>query len=80
MNRTLIGAAIGIAVGILLLAGAGAWFGFQEGVVTSNTPPGIEAALVQAFVFVAYFWWLAAAIGGTIGGLAGFGSWLVRPR
>jgi hypothetical protein len=80
MNRTMIGTAIGMGVGLFLLAAAGAKFGYEEGIVTSKTPPGIQAALWWAFAYLAYFWWLAAAIGGAIGGLAAFGSWLVRRR
>jgi hypothetical protein len=79
MFRTALGVAIGIAIGELLLAASGAYYGFEHGVVTSKTAPGPGAAAWEAFVFVAYFWWLAL-VGGTIGGLAGLGSWLVRPR
>jgi hypothetical protein len=37
-------------------------------------PPGVHAALLVAGVAVAYFWWLAAAVGAWIGGLIGLGS------
>jgi hypothetical protein len=80
VNRALIGAAIGVFVGLLLLAGWGSYHGFAHGLVTSKTPPGLEAALVIAFVCLAYFWWLAVFVGGVVSGLAGLGSWLVRPR
>ena len=78
MKRTLIGAGIGLVCGILLLAGLGAWQGYLDG-VGRRFPPGWEAAVMGAFVYMAYFWWLAGTVGGGIGGLAGMGSWLVRP-
>jgi hypothetical protein len=81
MLRTLIGTGVGMAIGILVLAGAGAWAGFTHSDwVRPGLQPGWEAAAIGAFVYTAYFWWLAAAVGGGIGGLAALGSWLVRPR
>jgi hypothetical protein len=83
MNRLLIGACIGAIVGVFALAALGAAAGFLyggEAVGPSSRPPGPSAALAGAFVYTAYFWWLAGAVGGFIGGIAGLGSWLVRPR
>jgi len=83
MVRALIGACIGAVAGVLVLAGFGFWAGYTEGGEASARPalpPGWEAALTAAFVYAAYFWWFAATVGGLIGGLAGLGSWLVRPR
>jgi hypothetical protein len=82
MHRALIGACIGVAFGMIALAGFGVWWGFTHGVESRqpNLPPGWEAAWTSAFVFTAYFWWLAGGIGAVIGGLAGFGSWVVRSR
>jgi hypothetical protein len=82
MRRTLVGVCVGAICGELALAGCGAWSGYTHGhewVAGPALPPG-EAAARWAFVFVAYYWWLAGAVGGFIGGLAGLGSWLVRPR
>ena len=42
-------------------------------------PVNATAAFV-AILITAYFWWLTGTVGGVIGGLAAFGSWLVRPR
>jgi hypothetical protein len=67
----------------MALAGFGAWGGFMYGGEWSGRigiPPGWHAAAMGAFVVTAYYWWLAGAVGGFIGGAAGFGSWLVRPR
>ena len=79
MKRASIGAGVGMVCGVLTLAGFGAWVGFGQGVGT-RIPPGWEGAGMGAFIFTAYYWWLAGTIGGVIGGLAGVGSWLVRPR
>jgi hypothetical protein len=83
MKRSLIGASIGAIIGMLALAATGAIAGYVyggEAVGPPSRPPGLAAALVGAFVYSAYFWWLAGAIGAFIGGVAGLGSWLVRPR
>jgi hypothetical protein len=83
MTRTLIGAGVGALCGVLALAAAGAVAGYTQGgeaAARISVAPGLYAALLAAFVWTAYFWWLAAAVGGTIGGLAAFGSWLARPR
>jgi hypothetical protein len=82
MRRTLIGACVGAICGILALTVAGAWGGYNHADEwnAAPAPPPAKAAIWTAFVFVAYYWWLAAGVGGFIGGLAAFGSWLVRPR
>lgn len=83
MRRALIGACIGAACGVLALAGFGAWGGYKYGGEWFGRiaiPPGWYAAAMGAFVFTAFYWWLVAAVGGFIGGAAGLGSWLVRPR
>ena len=83
MTRTVIGACIGAVCGALALAGLGAWAGFTHGgewVGRVGLPPGWEAAAMGAFVYTAYYWWLAGAVGAVIGGLAALGSWLVRPQ
>jgi hypothetical protein len=82
MQRTVVGFCAGLAVGEFILAGLGAWWGFVDGVTSRhpNVPPGWQAAGIWAFVAVAYFWWLFGAVGGAIGAIAAFGSWLVRPK
>jgi hypothetical protein len=83
MRRALIGTCVGVACGVLALAGFGAWAGYTHGgemVGPPGRPPGWVAAGTGAFVYTVYYWWLAAAVGGVIGGLAGLGSWLARPR
>jgi hypothetical protein len=83
MLRTVIGAYVGALCGVLALAAAGAVAGYTEGgeaAARHGIEPGLYAALLAAFVWTAYFWWLAATVGAVIGGLAAFGSWLVRPR
>jgi hypothetical protein len=77
------GACIGAACGVLALAAFGAYEGYLyggEATARPNLEPGLYASLLGAFVYTAYFWWLAGAVGGFIGGVAAFGSWLVRPR
>lgn len=78
----MIGAAVGVALGMTALAGDGVWWGFTQGVDwrQPNLPPGVEAAVVNAVTVLAYFWWAAFAVGGGAGGWAGFGSWLVRTQ
>lgn len=82
MRRTAIGAAVGAVCGVLTLAIGGAWGGYWHGNewAAGPAPTGGRAAVHWAFVFTAYYWWLAAAVGGFIGGLAGLGSWAARPR
>jgi len=77
MRRAMIGAGVGATCGVFVLAVFGAWAGYTSGLGT-RLPPGWEAAMTEAFVYTAYFWWLVATVGGVIGGLAGLGSWLVR--
>ena len=81
MRRALIGAVVGVACGIVTLAGLGAWAGFThvKWVTPEELAWGWEATGFGVFVYIAYYWWLAGAVGGVIGGLAGLGSWLVRP-
>ena len=82
MKRTAIGAGIGAACGVLALAATGAVAGHTQGgeaFARISIPPGVYAACLGAFVYTAYFWWLAGTMGAIIGGLAGLGSWLVRP-
>jgi hypothetical protein len=82
MRRALVGVGVGAICGVLVLAGFGAWGGYNHAHewVTGPAPQPVAAAIKWAILAVAYFWWLAALIGGVIGGLAGLGSWLVRPR
>jgi hypothetical protein len=67
---------------VLALAGLGAWGGYTHGGewVAAPAPPPAESAIIWALRFTAFYWWLAGAVGGFIGGLAGLGSWLVRPK
>jgi hypothetical protein len=82
MRRAIVGACIGAVCGVLVLAGFGAWGGYMHGAewVAAPAPPPAESAVRWAFVFTAYYWWLAGAFGGMIGGLAGLGSWLLRAK
>ena len=83
MTRTRIGAGIGIACAMLLLVGYGAWGGYYHGdewFAAYRNLTRWEAAATGALFVGAYFWWAAVPVGGVIGGLAGFGCWLVRPR
>ncbi|WP_020469848.1 hypothetical protein [Zavarzinella formosa] len=83
MNRSLIGAGIGAVAGLLALGSVGAWGGYNYGsewVGRPNVVPGIPAAVEGAAIILVYFWWLGLFVGGMMGGLAGFGSWLVRPK
>ena len=83
MTRMIVGGCIGAICGMCALAGFGVWAGFVHGgpwVGRAGIPPGAYAAALGAFVYLAYFWWLAAGVGSIIGALAGLGSWLVRPK
>jgi len=80
MNRALIGAACGVACAVLLIAGLGAWDGFENGIATNRMPPGVAAAVNNAFICVVFFWPVPSVCGAMIGGLAGLGSSLVRPQ
>jgi hypothetical protein len=82
MKRVLVGVCVGWVCGVLSLAGFGAWEGYtwvhEWFAGPASTPE--EDAVKWAFVFIARGWWLGGSVGGVIGGLAGLGSWLVRPR
>jgi hypothetical protein len=82
MNRAFIGFGVGSVCGVLVLAGLGAWNGYYHGHewVSAPSGPPMEDAAKWAFIYVAYFWWLAGGVGGIIGGLAGLGSSFVQPR
>jgi hypothetical protein len=80
MLRAVVGAAAGVACAVLLIAGLGAWDGFANGSDFHRLPPGLGAAVSSATDCVVFFLPVPAACGAVIGGLAGFGSWLVRPR
>ena len=80
MLRTVIGAVVGMAVGMLTLAALGAWYGYANGEPAAKLPPGWHAAVLDAVWFCFYFFWIALPAGAVIGGVAGFGSWLVRPH
>ena len=80
MKWVVIGAGVGVACALLLIAGLAAWDGYSRGMDTNRLPPGLHAAVINAFFCVAYFWPVPAACGAMIGAAAGYGSWLVRPR
>jgi hypothetical protein len=40
MARTITGAAIGVVIGMLVLAGWGAWYGYVNGLPSAQLPPG----------------------------------------
>ena len=64
--------------GMTGLAGWGACHGFENGVPSAKLPPGLEAAALEAVWACLIFFWVALPAGAVIGGLAGFGSWLVK--
>jgi hypothetical protein len=70
--KGLVGAWVGALVGVLALAVAGAAEGYAHG--WNAAPPGAGAACLGGLVAVAYFWWLAGALGAGIGELAGLGG------
>jgi hypothetical protein len=73
----MIGAGVGALLGIFALATYGLVEGYCHGGVMAARPsvaPGLYAALLVAFVAIAYFGWLAAAVGAWVGGLIGLGS------
>ncbi|CAN5307260.1 hypothetical protein BH11PLA2_BH11PLA2_30800 [soil metagenome] len=80
MFRTFVGAAIGCTLGVLALGAWGFSDGYTLGVKSAQLPPGMAAGANYAFFYIMYLWPMAAAIGGGGGAIAGFGSWLVRPR
>ena len=77
MTRAFVWACIGWLLGVLALGFYGAWYGYANGWDTRRLPPGAEAACLGAFIFTAYFWWLAGSLGAVFGGLTGLGSALV---
>ena len=82
MNRTLVGAGIGIVLGVIALAALGALAGYVHGAewfpsTRGQTP--VVAAAKGAFITAGFFWWLGGGVGMVFGALAGFGTWLVRP-
>jgi hypothetical protein len=81
MIRTLIAAAIGLVIGLLLVAAWGAEYGYREGLPgRRDLAPGWETAWISAFYCVVMLGWAGGGAGAVIGGFAGFASWLVRPR
>jgi hypothetical protein len=78
--RALFGAAAGTACALLLLAWLGASHGYANGIPTNGMPPGVGVAALEAAACVVFYGPVSAACGAVIGGLAGYGSWLVRPR
>ena len=82
MQRALVGCCVGGICGVIALAVYGAWGGYTHADewYPAPAPAPWDAAVRSAFAAVAYFWWAAFTVGGVIGGLAGLGSWVVRPR
>jgi hypothetical protein len=79
MNRILIGAAAGIVVALCALAAWGGYYGYVEP-GAAGRPPGLDNAWRAALYCAVVFSYAAVPVGAVIGGLAGLGSWLVRPR
>ena len=79
MLRTLIGAAIGGVIGLLVVPIWGAHDGFVYGSEMRRLPPGLDAALNEALTYLFYLFWVGCLLGGFIGGLIGFVSWVVYP-
>jgi hypothetical protein len=81
MNRIGVGAGVGAAAGLALLAVAGGVYGYAEGVPTARVPPGPGAAVRSAFIATVWFGWLAVPLGAAGGGLVAAALRLVaRPR
>jgi hypothetical protein len=79
MLRTIVGAMIGAALGLLAFAAWGAWDGYHYGLPTRrDLAPGFEAAAISALVYAMFLGWMGVVAGGVIGGGAGLGSALVR--
>jgi hypothetical protein len=75
MLRTLIGALVGLWFSLVLLAVWGGVVGYLDGVpMRPDLSPGFETAVMSAFDYAFYLYWLAGPVGFVIGGLAGFGS------
>ncbi len=80
MLRTAVGVVIGVTVGMFLLACWGGYDGYVNGLPSAKLAPGLEAAATEAVVVPVFYFWMGMLPGAVIGGAAGFGSWLVRPR
>lgn len=79
MIRTIVGAMIGAALGVLAIAAWGAWDGYHDGIpARQDIGPGIEAAAILALTYAMYAGWMGVVAGGLVGGGAGLGSALVR--
>ena len=74
MGRTIAGAVIGAAVGLLLLTAAGAAYR------SSRFGPELQAAWGSGHLFATRLWPLACPIGAFVGGVLGLESWLLRPE
>jgi len=70
MRKTLAGFCSGAVYSVVALAALGGSLGFVCG--------SGWAGMSFAYLLVLYYGWFAAAVGGTIGGLAGLVSWLVQ--
>lgn len=80
MPRSLIGVVTGMAVGMLLLACWVGYDGYENGLPGARLAPGLEAAATEAAVVPVFYIWMGMPPGAVIGGAAGLGSRLVRPR
>jgi hypothetical protein len=79
MQRTITGGGIGVLLGLLALAGWGLYDGLTQGLPTAHIAPVIEAGAKSAFVYMVYLFPFAFVLG-VVGALAGFASWIVKPR
>jgi hypothetical protein len=88
MYRVLASVGVGMVGGVVLPAACVALLGVARIAVRGDYPaPPLGSADVWAYMFVFYFWWVAADIGwvaapagAVIGGLDGLLCWLFRPR
>ena len=78
-NRILIGAGAGILLGLLGLAAWGGYYGYVNP-GNAGRLPGLDNAWRVAFYCAVVFSYAAVPLGAVIGGVAGLGSWLMRPR